>query len=204
MFRVKSSVVLVVVLGLGLVLTGCAKPPVEAIEKARTGLTSLDAVEASVYAPDALAKARQAIEAVDAEVAVQEAKFALVRSYEKTNQLIAAAEQEAQAANAEAVAGKERARAAAETAIAGLQTSLDQARTLLTELAACPRKPKGFKEDMELLQGSMAALELLLPEAQQALSADRLFDAEAKATAAQSQVATLITDLEGAKTKIKC
>ena len=77
---------------------GCAKPPQQEIDGAKAALTAAEQAEAPKYAADAWDKAQQAMNAVNAELEAQNAKFALFRSYTKAKQLIAEAQNAANAA----------------------------------------------------------------------------------------------------------
>ena len=72
--------------------TGCAKPPQVEIDAVKASLAGVEG-DASKYAAEGWNKAQQAVNAVNAEVEAQANKFALFRSYTKSKELIAAANQ---------------------------------------------------------------------------------------------------------------
>ena len=72
--------------------TGCAKPPQVEIDAVKASLSAIEG-DASKYAADGWNKAQQAVNAVNAEIEAQANKFALFRSYTKSKELIAAANQ---------------------------------------------------------------------------------------------------------------
>ena len=68
---------------------GCSDPPTARVDAAKARVAAL-AAEAETYAPAAYAEAQQAVARLDAELAEQAGGFALFRSYETTNEFVAA------------------------------------------------------------------------------------------------------------------
>ncbi|MEO8277531.1 MAG: hypothetical protein ABI639_15055, partial [Thermoanaerobaculia bacterium] len=132
---------------------GCAKPPQVEIDATKASLASVEA-DASKYSADAWNKAQQAVNALNAEVEAQANKFALFRSYTKTKELTAAANQAITEAKDAAAAAKEAAKTAANEGLAAAKASLDAASTAMADLGKCRRQPKDFKKDMELMKGN--------------------------------------------------
>ncbi|KAB2957815.1 MAG: hypothetical protein F9K18_12595 [Thermoanaerobaculia bacterium] len=184
--------------------TGCAKPPQQEIDGLKAGLTAAEQSEAAKYAPDAWNAAQQAQNEVNAEIEAQNNKFALFRSYTKTKELIAAANQKAEEARAAAVAGKEAASNAANEALAAAKASLDQATALMTELAACRRQPKDFKKDMEMMKGTFDGLAAGVAGIESAIASEDFFGAKSQADSLKASADALVADMQGAKEKIKC
>jgi hypothetical protein len=91
-----------------------------------------------------------------------------------------------------------------QVAVDAVKASLTNAETLLTDLAACKRKPKGFAKDLEQLQGSLQGLKDVLPGIESAFAQEDFFGAKSQAQSLDQQVGTLVTDLTNAKTKINC
>jgi hypothetical protein len=187
-----------------LLVVGCAKAPEEPMNAARAALSEAEGAEAAAYASAELATARDALAAAQAEIEAQNGKFALFRTYTKAEELIAEASTRAQEAQEAAVAGKAAAREAAESAVQEAQDRVAQAQTLIVELEACPRKPKGFAADMSVLKGQVDGLAASLSTLTEALAAERFQDAEARSQSLVEQADTLIQDLEGARTKLGC
>ncbi len=195
---------LAVVAVVALLAAGCAKPPQVEIDATKAALTAAETAEAKTYATDAWNTAQQSLNAANAEVEAQNAKFALFRSYTKAKELLAKAKMDAEMAQREGVAGKEKARNEAQAAVDAVKASLTNAETLLTDLAACKRKPKGFAKDLEQLQGSLQGLKDVLPGIESAFAQEDFFGAKSQAQSLDQQVGTLVTDLTNAKTKINC
>jgi len=99
-----------VILVLAVVAVGCAKPPQQEIDAAQAALAGAQQAEAPRYAAESWDRAQQAMNAVNAELEAQNAKFALFRSYTKAKQLIADATNAANEAVQAGQAGKERAK----------------------------------------------------------------------------------------------
>jgi hypothetical protein len=186
------------------VAAGCAKPPQQEIDALKAAMTSAEQAEAPKYAADAWSNAQQAMNAVNAEVEAQANKFALFRSYTKTKELIAAANQSADAAQQAGAAGKEAAMNAANEALAAARTSLEAATTAMTELGACKRKPKDFKKDMEMMQATLDGYAAQVAGIESAVASEDFVGARSQAESLKASVDMLVSDMQGAKEKIKC
>ena len=183
--------------------TGCAKPPQVEIDAVKASLSGIEG-DASKYAADGWNKAQQAVNAVNAEVEAQANKFALFRSYTKSKELIAAANQAITEAKDAAAAAKEAAKNAANETLAAAKTALDAANTAMADLAKCKRQPKDFKKDMELMKGNYDGLAAQVAGIESAIASEDYLGAKALADSLKSSADTLVTDLQGAKVKIKC
>lgn len=184
--------------------TGCAKPPQQEIDGLKAAMSAAEQAEAPKYAADAWSAAKQAMDAVNAEVEAQANKFALFRSYTKTKELITAASSAAQAANDAAVAGKEAAKNAANEALAAAQASIDAANMAMEELAKCRRQPKDFKKDMEAMRGMLDGYMAQVAGVQSAIASEDFFGARSSAESLKASVDSLAADLASAKERIRC
>lgn len=201
--RNKNLMMGALVLSVALVATGCAKPPQTELDAAKASMDAASA-EAQKYAADSWVKAQDAMNAVNAELEAQNAKFALFRSYTKSKELIAAANQAVADASSAAVTGKENARTAAATAVQAAKDAVTAAQTAMTELDACPRKPKGYAKDAEILKANWEANNAQLADLDAKLAAEDFVGAQTAADAVKASADTLATDLRAAKEKIKC
>lgn len=183
--------------------TGCAKPPQVEIDAVKASLSAIEG-DAAKYAAEGWNKAQQAVNAVNAEVEAQANKFALFRSYTKSKELIAAANQAITEAKDAAAAAKEAAKNAANETLAAAKTALDAANTAMADLGKCRRQPKDFKKDMELMKGNYDGLAAQVGGIESAIASEDYLGAKAQADSLKSSVDTLVTDLQGAKVKIKC
>jgi sugar diacid utilization regulator len=201
--RNKNLMLGALVLSVALVATGCAKPPQVELDAAKATMADASA-EAQKYATDAWTKAQDAMNAVNTEMEAQNAKFALFRSYTKTKELIAAANQAAADAKTAAAANKETARNEATTAIQAAKDAVTAAQTAMTELDACKRKPKDFKADMEMMKASWDTQNAQIADLDAKMAAEDFLGARTAADALKGQADTLANDLKAAKEKIKC
>ena len=202
--RRNKVVVGLAVVGLMFLAVGCAKPPQQELDGVKAGMSAAESAEAPKYAADAWDRAQQAMNAVNAEVEAQNAKFALFRSYSKAKELIAAANQSATEAKDAGVAGKEAAKNAAQAAMDAAKASLDAANALYTELGDCKRKPKGFSKDMEMMKGNLDSLAAQVTGIDSAFASEDYFGAKSQAESLKGQVDALAADMQSAKEKIKC
>lgn len=174
--KIKVLLMGVVVLG----LAACEDPPEPAIQSARAALTSAETAGAGEYAPDSLAAAEAAQQALDAELTVQEEKFGMFRDYEEATRLATEAQAAADRAAADAEAGKQQVRRETEALVAQARAIVDEASTLL---ASAPRG-KGSEVDLAVLQADISGAGALLPEVEQSLAAGRYLEAKSRAESA--------------------
>ena len=127
--RRNQKIVGVVLLVAAVLVVGCAKPPQQEIDAAKAALAAAEQAEAPKYAAEAWDKAQQGMNAVNAELEAQNAKFALFRSYTKAKQLIADATNAAAAAKDAGIAGKAKAKNEANAAIEAVAKDLGGIKT---------------------------------------------------------------------------
>jgi hypothetical protein len=163
---------------------GCAKPPTQAIEEARMAMENAKTAQAAEYAPRSLANAENANSQLQAELKVQEEKFALFRSYKKATELTAAAKAAAEQAAKDAEVAKEQARKESEALIAQVKTAIEETKTLL---ATAPRG-KGSAMDIKAFEADLAATETSVAEAERIHGEGAYLRSKAKAQAALQSV----------------
>ncbi|MCB1036244.1 MAG: hypothetical protein KDD47_20640 [Acidobacteria bacterium] len=186
------------------VLVGCAKPPQAAIDTAHSALEKAEGAQASKYAADALKTAEEALKAADQELQAQKQKFALLRSYKKSEELLATALEQAQSAEAAAIQGKKQATDEANAALTAARNAVTQAQDQLAALGECPKHPKGFAADLEVLQGSISGLAAQIPAIEQAIAGEDFFGARTQAESLEQQTAPVLSDLVAAREKLGC
>ena len=187
-----------------LALVACAKPPQAAIDQADVALSAASDSEAAVYAQTEWEAAQKAMNAAKAEIEKQNAKFALVRSYKKAEELLADAKKTADEAKQAAIAGKEAMRLEVEKAVATIGDDLKKASEDLTALQKCRHRPKGFTTDLEMLKGNTEGLKTQLGEVSAAAAAAKYKEADTMAQELKGKVGALLTDLQGARKKLGC
>jgi hypothetical protein len=186
------------------VFAACSKVPQAEVDAAAASLAEAEAASSGVYATEAVAEAKAAVEAVNTEIAAQAEKFALFRSYDRTGELVATAEQAAMAAKSAAEAAEIQAEADATAALESLTASEASATALLTELGACKRKPKGFAADLENLGGTLSGFTAQRADVESAIASEDYLGASELAASIQAQVDGLILEMDQAKVKIGC
>ncbi len=199
----RVSVGLVVAIAVVL-LSACAKAPQDAINQAQSALSAAGEAEAATYAPDAWEAAQGALNAATAEVEVQNAKFALTRSYKRATELLTAAQQAAVAAQDAAVSGKEQMRTAVEGAVATIEAELGTADGLLEALATCRKRPKGFAGDLEIMRGNVDGLRAQLVQVQATADEGNYIEANTMAEGLLEGLNAVVSDMENAKAKLGC
>lgn len=201
----RSKTILIGSMMLAALLAGaCAEPPQQEIDAAKAALAEAEAAEAEAYAPEVLQSAQQAMDAVQSELDAQQAKFALFRSYNAAQELASQAQAKAQEAVAAAEEGRQQAMEEAQAAVESAQATLAQAETLIGDLENCRRKPKGFATDLAALKGTLDGLDAELTTAEASLAGEEYAQAISQAESVNTQGATLVADLEAAKTKLGC
>lgn len=204
MYRVHRVVLWAGLISAVVLTSGCQKPPQAEIDSLQQSLSDAAAEQASVYAPEAWEQAQQAVSAVDSEVAAQGEKFALLRSYKQTNELIAGASQAIAAANEAAAQGRQQMMDESQQALDAAVAAAGNSQTMLADLEKCRRRPKGFAADLEAMTGSLTALDGQIQEVRALLDSQQLVDAKALATTVRDQADALAADLMNAKERLGC
>jgi hypothetical protein len=176
-----------------ILMVGCAKPPQDSINSA---MAAMDAAKplASEYAPSSLQAAADAQAALDAELKAQQDKFALFRSYKKTDELVADLKAKSDKAAADAAAGQAQAKNDATTAIAAATTAVTDAKAMLEKAP----KGKGTAADLEAMKADLTAADSTINDANTAMSAAKYKDAKAKADAAAASAASVVSQIQAA------
>ena len=204
--RKSQGLVVGLLLVAAVLAVGCAKPPQMEIDAVKAAMTAAEQAEAPKYAAEAWDKAQQAMNAVNAELEAQNAKFALFRSYTKAKQLIADASNAATAAKDAGIAGKEKAKADAQAAIDAAKAALDGAAAMFASIEKCPRArgAKEVKKDLETVKGNLEGYKNQVAELEGKFGKEDFFGAKAQADTLKGLLEPVAKDLEGIKTKFKC
>ena len=189
MSRIPSHRTSLVAIAAVLSITACAKPPQEAIDAAVAAQQSAVTAGAEEYAPEAMAAVTQAKAALDAELAAQQEKMSLTRSYGHAEELAAAYQTAAQQAASAAATAKEQARAEASDLIAQGRVALEEA---MAALAAAPRG-KGSAADLAAFQTDLQTAGTTLADAEAALTGEQYLQARSMANSAH-EVITRVKD----------
>ncbi len=180
-----------------LLAAGCAKPPTADLQVAQNSLGQAKSTGAEAYAPEAFTKAQQTFEQAKAEVAAQDGRFALLRSYGKARALLTQARTDADQAKVKAVAGKEQFKGLA-------QVSLDQARLALetakTSLSSAPTG-KDSRADLEAMKGDLEGLGTALADADTAFATGDYAASKQKTDQILEQAKAIEADIARARAK---
>lgn len=178
-----------------LLLAGCASEPAQEIQAVDTALDHARELEAASYAPDAWQSANDAKARLDAELAAQQERMAMFRSYSDAKQLANQAREAAQTAQERAVEGKQQARDEATSLMEEARSEYQRAQDAL---ASAPRG-KGTQADLAALGSDISGIEPILGEMQAAYDAENYMEAKAKAQAAIEAARQVSTEIENAK-----
>ena len=191
MRKMMSVLPLVFVLVL---VASCAKPPQPAIDAAMSAIEAAKQAGAADYAADDLRAVDDAKAALDAELKAQSDKFALFRSYKKTEELVNDLKAKADTAAANAKTNMEQAKNDATTAIQNVTTALADAKAMLEKAP----KGKGTAADLEALKADLTAAESSLNDANAAMQSGGYKDAKAKADAAATTIQNVVSQVQAA------
>jgi hypothetical protein len=190
--------VLFAVMGLSLLLSGCASAPTEEITATTDALKAIETPDVNTYAPDSLKAAQDELNKALAEVKVQDDKFALTRDYKQAVALLKSTKELVEKAKNDAQANKAQAKADAEAAIAALPPVMEEATAML---AKAPRG-KDTKADLEAMQNDLKLAEEAAAEANNAMFTEQYKDALAKANTAKEKAAAIIEQVKAAREKL--
>ena len=190
--------VLFAVMGLSLLLSGCASAPTEEITATTDALKAIETPDVNTYAPDSLKAAQDELNKALAEVKVQDEKFALTRDYKQAVALLKSTKELVEKAKNDAQANKAQAKADAEAAIAALPPIMEEATAML---AKAPRG-KDTKADLEAMQNDLKLAEEAAAEANNAMFTEQYKDALAKANTAKEKAMAITEQVKAARAKL--
>lgn len=175
------SALLVLSLAASLALTGCAKPPKAEMDAAEAAVARAEKnPDVVAYAPDTLARAKNALEQMRA--------AASSKNYDKAKTLAAEATSSADASINDAATNKERAKTKAGELIETVKLALPQTEKLITATA----KVKKANIDLAQKKADLESAKTSLAAAQAAYDQGNYLEAIDKASAAQK----LLADIE--------
>ena len=177
-----------------MLIAGCAQVPQEAIDSASIVIGDAETQEADVFAPELFSAAQDSFDSAQAEIELQNGKFALTRNYDRAAQLLVSAAQLA--------------RESAEVGVVRKQEMVTETENLLvqaTETAAVARgllnrAPRG-KEGRSALMAITADIDSLGPaftEVEELLSQGDVKAANERIQAALSRAEGLKQELQQA------
>lgn len=193
----KIRRVLVSIVGICALMSGCAQPPAEQLNAAEQAVKDAQHSGAATYAANDYAKVEGLLAAMKTEVAEQEGKFALLRDYGKAEQLAATAKAEAERVKAEAGKKMEEAKFGATQAQQAAEASVKSALELVA------RAPAGKdRAALESIKTDAGALKASLNDVQMTLDKGDYLSAQTKATAIKEKADAVSHEIETALAKI--
>jgi len=193
----KIRHVLVSIVGLCVLLSGCARPPADQINAAEQAVKDAQQSGAATYVANDYAKVEGLLTAMKTEVAEQDGKFALLRDYGKAEQLAAATKTEAEAVKVAAVKKMEEAKFAATQAHQAAQASVASAMDLVAKAPAGKDRAA-----LESIKTDAVALKASLNDVQMMLDKTDYLGAQTKAKAIQEKADAVSREIETALAKI--
>ena len=193
----KIRHVLVSILGMLLLMGGCAQPPADQINAAEQAVKDAQQSGAATYVANDYAKVEGLLAAMKTEVAEQDGKFALLRDYGKAEQLATTTKAEAERVKADAAKKMEEAKSAATQQ----QQSAQAAVTSTLDLVA--KAPAGKdRAALESIKTDAVALKASLNDVQMLLDKGDYLGAQTKAKAIQDKAEAVSHEIETALAKI--
>lgn len=183
------------ILALSLGIAGCSSMPKSDVDAARAALDDAQKSGAVDYAPEAWNSAKDASAKLDAELAAQDQKWTVMRSYKQSRELALAAKADAERASQEAVTGKDKAKGEA----AAMLTEARDAYAAAQKAVSTAPRGKGTEADLASLKSDATSIEDTLKEMQTAYDSGDFIGAKTKAQAAIDASKRIQTEIEDAK-----
>ena len=193
----KIRHLLVSIMGMCLLMSGCAQPPADQINAADQAVRDAQQSGAATYVPDDYAKLEGLLSAMKTEVAEQDGKFALLRDYGKAEQLAATTKAEAERLKTEAAQKLEEAKCGATQAHHAAQASVTSTLELVAKAPVGKDRAalQTIKTDAEALKASLNDVQMMIDKGQ-------YLGAETKAKAIQEKADAVSHEIETALAKI--
>ena len=184
-------------LALVVLVIGCSKAPTEKVAAAEQAVNDARAAGAPKYLPEEFAKLESTLMNAKHEIAEQDAKFGLMRDYEKADQMLVAAQADAGRLAAETGRKKEESKTSAVQAQQAAQGAVKNAQDLVA------KAPVGKdRAAVEAIKADVEGLANSLPEVQKAIDAEDYQAAQAKAKAIQDKSQAVSAEIETALAKV--
>ena len=182
-------------------VSGCAEPPTARVEAAKERLAAL-AGEAETYAPAAHKAAQDAAAQLDADLAAQEQRFSVMRSYTRTEELVASVEAAADTLQQAIDAEKTRLRAETERLITDAKNAVASAQESIAALPArevAADQGAAWQSDLGQVGSSLEEVNKLVASGQFAEARRQADSAERAAAQVGTAVANVQAEIEKAR-----
>lgn len=193
----KIRHVLVSIVGMCALMSGCAQPPADQLNAAEQAVKDAQQSGAASYAANEYAKVEGLLAAMKTEVAEQDGKFALLRDYGKAEQLAATTKAEAERVKTEAAKKMEEAKSGATQAQQTAQASVKSTLELVARAPAGKDRAalESIKTDAEALKASLNDVQMMIDKGD-------YLGAQTKAKAIQEKAEAVSHEIETALAKI--
>lgn len=182
---------------LTVIVAGCSKSPVDEFNAAKSLIEDARSNEASEYAPEFFAEVNDTLNAATVEITKQDEKFAPLRSYGRSRELIASASALARQLNDTTVARKEEVRRTDTDMIKEIDSLIAAVRS---KLESAP-KGKGSAVDIKVMRADIDAAVTALGVATEDVEMGRYLDAKSKLSALKERVQVVDETLAAASKK---
>ena len=201
----KIRHVLVSILGISLLMGGCAQPPADQLNAAEQAVKDAQQSGAATYVANDYAKVEGLLAAMKTEVAEQEGKFALFRDYGKAEQLAATTKAEAERVKTDAAKKLEEAKFAATQAHQAAQTSVASTMDLVAKAPAGKDRAalESIKTDAEALKASLNDVQMMLDKGDYMGAQTKAKAIQDKANAVSHEIETALAKIGKGKTMAK-
>ncbi|MCX6327493.1 MAG: hypothetical protein NT144_12725 [Bacteroidia bacterium] len=179
------------------VLSGCGKKPQVEIDATNAAIEAAKTAEAAVYVPAEFAAVQDSMNAINADIAVQESK--LFKNFKTAKAKLATTLTLANQVAANAAVKKEEVKKEVETLMTEIKTVLEENKTLMKK---APRGKEGAAV-LEQIKTEMATIEGSVVEAQGLYDSGTYMDALNKVKAAKERAVGINTELKEAIAKVK-
>ena len=189
MKRARNVALLAGLLMALMALSSCEDPPASEMRQARLAFANLrDLSKGSVWAGEEFAAAEAALQAAEKELAIQSARMAPLRDYQKAKELFSTAASDAELARQAAVEGKKAAEKQARETLDAAVTALAHVRTAMLVAHA----GRDGRSAWARLEQDLTRHEVSLEEARNLIVAEDYIEAGAKAERVLDEVSTAL------------
>lgn len=186
----KSGLVIILML-LMMVMSGCSKMPVETVQSVDKSFETIIVSGGQEYAPEATNVASTAISEMKAEIAAQDKKFVLFRTYSESKFLAARAQSVVDSVITVVETNKELARVEAKKMIDENVSMLNVAKDLISVAPT----GKGSELDIQMLQSDIDGIAQSIVDSEFAFGEQRYNDSINKSKAIKISLDKIVQDL---------
>jgi hypothetical protein len=186
----KTLVTLLAMAVLLFMITGCADPPQQLMDEAKSALDAAKNAEADRYVPDLYNAAKKMLD--DALALVEEEKGGWFSSYDEAISQLNAAKEAAAKATEAVAAKKEELKAAVEKMLQDIPAAVEKAKS---QWKKAPRG-KGTREALQMIKNDIEKTEASVSEVNTALESGDFLTAQQKAQAIMKKLQSLQSELQ--------